>query len=225
MVGDQDRFALQTVHQLNGFNHPGFGIPSLVEGMGLLAVESRLQLVQPLGLVGAVGNDEAAVVGSRRVELHAPELDHLGDQLPREHQLGIGSLQVDLAVVGAAVVGGYRPGQPEAPSHERIHGDGVDGVAPDDRGGRIVVPVPTHAEAAVDVVIPRQPAGLAVGVPRAARHTTQIEEHQSGPGQAQPNRCFSCQSSKQHCHFRRLLSRIQAPPPLTTGGSFEKNFQ
>lgn len=143
-----------------------------IAGKRLMLSIAMLDLVERLGLVMRVGYDEAAVVGAGRVELHPIELDDLRHHRSRLEKLRIRQLQVDLAVVGPAVIGRDHPGEAEVSRHQCVHRSGIDRVTPDDRRGRIGRPVPSDTVPAVDVVVAREPGAAFTGasvLPRLGR--------------------------------------------------------
>ncbi|MNH98829.1 hypothetical protein D3C73_515790 [compost metagenome] len=161
MVGDQHRRRLQRPHVLERGDHAALDVarriarPGVALGEALLDVEQRL----PLGI--GMRHDQAGVIAARRVELHAVELQHLGHVAARLQQLRIGLVVIDLGMVRAAMVGRHHPGEAVIARLLGVDRYAVPAVLAQqgrrDGGGINRVFLIGGAEAAVDVVIPRQP--------------------------------------------------------------------
>ena len=138
--------------------------------------------------VSAVGNDHGAVIRGGRVELHAAELNQLGHFATRALEFRIGLLEIDLTVVGAAVVGGYHPCESVLTRLQRVRGDGVYGVAADDGLRRTCCAIPPDAVATVNVMIAGEP--MALGGTRAAAIQRQGSQSPQDNGAPERARCI-----------------------------------
>ncbi|WP_345385210.1 hypothetical protein [Nonomuraea salmonea] len=168
-MGDHQRLARHAAGGLEELHHLGLGVAAWVVREGVELGEAALQLEQLLRLTVVVRNHQRVVVECGRVELHAPELQHLGHQHARAQQVGVGLLEVHLGVRGAAVVGAHRPGQAEMLGHDRVGDDRVDGVRALVEGGRVRLGVELAAVLGVDVVVAGPPhAALVAAVAEPA---------------------------------------------------------
>ena len=98
------------------------------------------------------------MICSRSIELHTPELYNLGHHQARLFELGVGHVEIHLAVVRPTVIGRDHPAETKVFRHQRVHLDRIDGVAAEDGRRRLLLAVPTGAIAAVDMVIAGDPA-------------------------------------------------------------------
>ena len=165
MVGEQDRQPIERLHVRKRLPPERRRPPAGVGGTGpvLVGVETALYPVQHRRLVLGAGNDQGVVVHARHVELHAVELEHLGNELARQGQLAVRLLQVHLRVIRAAVVGRHHPAQTEPSRHRRVPRGRIEGVPPLDRGRRTAAVVVSGAPVAVDVRVAGQPFALRSG--------------------------------------------------------------
>lgn len=129
--------------------------------MGFLFGEVRLNFKEPIRFIVRMRNDETGVVGTRCVELHSIELDDFRNHFSRHQELRIGLLDVDFAMMRAAMVRGYHPAESVILGHRRIHLNRIDRIAGDDGSWGIDCTIPVDGEARVDVVVASQP--LAAG--------------------------------------------------------------
>ena len=142
-----------------------------------------------LRFVMRVRHDDARVVRARRIQFHTIELDHLGYGAPGQHEFGPRAFEIDLAVVGAAVIGRHHPSEAVRLAHECIHGDRINRITTDDRGRRTRVVVPPDAIPAVDVMIAGQPAELARAGGRAGDGRGSGGRCAGGEGREQGDGC------------------------------------
>ena len=158
---DHQGGARERFHLAQRLEHARLGIPLGIPRPGLTLVEAALDAMQVVRLFVRVRHDQAGVIRTRCIEFHAEELENFRYGGARLEQLGIGMLEVDLRMLGSAVIGGHHPVEPEAPCHDGVHGYGINGIAAHDWRGRIARAIPADAIAAVNVVITGEPSGFA----------------------------------------------------------------
>ena len=169
-------------------------------GHASLRVEAAFDVVQHRRFVLAVRDDERVMIHRRHVELHAVELQHLGDHFARGLQLRIRARQVQLRVVRTAVIRRHHPRQAVHPRAVRVDRCGVAAVHAGHRLRRVLGLVVVGAPVAVDVRIAGEPLPLrlqAVSTAHAAAAVHDDEQaesanvsrvtsiqHKSAPGHA-----------------------------------------
>jgi hypothetical protein len=79
MIDHDDRPWRLRTHRAQRFEHEGWPVSSRVRRPSLPPREARLDIVQAHDFVVAVRHDQARVLGARRVELQAEELNQTRD--------------------------------------------------------------------------------------------------------------------------------------------------
>ena len=204
MIREQNGQPVERLHVLQRPPPEPRRLPARVGGAGpvLVRVEAALDLVQHRRLVLGPGNDQGVVVHARHVELHAVELEHLGNELARQGQLAVRLLQVHLGVVRAAVIGHHHPAQTEAPRHHRVPRRGVEGVPPLDRDRRTGAVVRAGAPVTVDVRIAGQPLPVRG---RCGQGETGHPAQHAGPDEAR-------RGGSVRSHRQRFYHRLRGGP-------------
>ena len=77
-----NRLGRKLSHKPQCFQHAWFRIPVHVSGPGFALGKPGFNAKQTLSFVMGMRNDEAGVIGSRRIEFHAIELDHVRNNVP-----------------------------------------------------------------------------------------------------------------------------------------------
>ena len=159
MVRKHHRQVRQLADVVERFEPLGFGPARGIGRPHLIGVEAAFDLEERLRFIGIARDDQRVMVHSRQVQLHAVKLDDCGNELARRLELRVSPRQVQLRVVGAAVIRGDHPRQPVPLRHSRIERRWVPGVAALNRRRRTDFAIVAGTPVRMDVRVTRQPFG------------------------------------------------------------------
>jgi hypothetical protein len=157
VIGKHERQKRQALHVFEGTLRMRLLTPRGIHGPRFIGVELALDVVQHRRFALAVRDDERVMIHCRHVELHAVELQHLGNHFARCFELGIRAREIQLRVIRAAVIGRDHPRQSVHSCAVRVNRRRVTAVDADERFRRRLGRVPAGAPMAVDVGIAREP--------------------------------------------------------------------
>ena len=82
-----------------------------------------------------VRHDDARMVSSRTIQLHAVKLNHVRNGSAGQLKLRVGEFQIDLTVVRPTVIRSNRPGEAIVMCHQGVHRDRIYAIPADRKSG------------------------------------------------------------------------------------------